>query len=97
MRSAVATRHTLERPWTEKYWNDNPVSKVGNGMAKPVPVVEPIREKDWMWFRGDRVEILTGPDKGKQGYINMIVQVLKTTGIKENGISIPIYSQLYYD
>jgi hypothetical protein len=22
--------------------------------------------KDWMWFRGDRVEILTGEDKGKQ-------------------------------
>ena len=29
-----------------------------------------------MWFRGDRVELLTGPDKGKQGYINYIVQVL---------------------
>ena len=28
-----------------------------------------------MWFRGDRVELLTGPDKGKQGYINYIVQV----------------------
>ena len=27
-------------------------------------------------LRGDRVEILTGPDKGKQGYINYIVQVL---------------------
>ena len=40
-----------------------------------MPVVEPISEEDWMWFRGDRVEILTGPDKGKQGYINAIVQV----------------------
>ena len=40
-----------------------------------MPVVEPIREEDWMWFRGDIVEILTGPDKGKQGYINGIVQV----------------------
>ena len=30
------------------------------------PVVEPIKEADWMWFRGDRVEILKGPDKGKQ-------------------------------
>jgi large subunit ribosomal protein L24 len=78
MRSAVAKRHTLERPWTEKYWNDHSVKKMGN-YGKAVPVVEPIREKDWMWFRGDRVEILTGPDKGKQGYINMIVQVLKTT------------------
>ena len=31
-----------------------------------------------MWFRGDRVELLTGPDKGKQGYINYIVQVSQT-------------------
>lgn len=72
MRSAVPTRLTLERPWTEKYWQDQPVKMMAE--KKFVPVVEPIREKDWMWFRGDRVEILTGPDKGKQGYINMIVQ-----------------------
>ena len=35
-----------------------------------------------MWFRGDRVELLTGPDKGKQGYINYIVQVSQTQQIK---------------
>lgn len=34
--------------------------------------VEPIRE--WNFFRGDRVEILKGPDKGKQGIINYIVK-----------------------
>lgn len=28
-----------------------------------------------MWFKGDRVEILSGKDKGKQGYINYVVQV----------------------
>jgi ribosomal protein L24 len=28
-----------------------------------------------MWFRGDRVEVLVGDDKGKQGFINFIVQV----------------------
>merc|ERR1712080_413250 len=39
-----------------------------------VPVVEPIREEDWMWFRGDLVEVLKGPDKGKYGIINKIVQ-----------------------
>ena len=33
------------------------------------------REEDWMWFRGDTVEVLKGPDKGKFGIINMIVQV----------------------
>ena len=30
--------------------------------------------EDWMWFRGDRVEILTGHDKGKQGFIIRVVQ-----------------------
>ena len=34
-----------------------------------------MRAQDWMWFRGDRVEILVGDDKGKQGIINYIVQV----------------------
>lgn len=34
--------------------------------------VEPIKE--WSFFRGDRVEILVGPDKGKQGIINQIIQ-----------------------
>ena len=64
---------------------------------KKMPVVEPIREEDWMWFRfvqtliiflmrmhiahlftsfrGDMVELLKGPDKGKLGIIKMIVQV----------------------
>jgi hypothetical protein len=27
-----------------------------------------------MWFRGDIVEILTGDDKGKQGYIIQVIQ-----------------------
>ena len=32
-----------------------------------------------MWFKGDRVEILAGKDKGKQGYINFVVQVSRDT------------------
>ena len=32
------------------------------------------REKDWMWFRGDRVEILRGKDKGKIGLIISVIQ-----------------------
>jgi len=71
MRDFTPVRHTFQRPWTEKYWTDNPPKK-GNHVI--VPAVEPIREEDWMWFRGDRVELLTGPDKGKQGIINGIVQ-----------------------
>jgi len=61
-------QHSLDRPWTQQYWQINSTSQSENA------IVEPIREADWMWFRGDRVEIMKGPDKGKQGYINMIVQ-----------------------
>lgn len=28
----------------------------------------------WSWFRGDRVQILTGRDKGKQGIINQVIE-----------------------
>jgi len=73
MKVRLPTKHNLERPWTDKYWSENPAPQKAGGGPR-VPVVEPIREVDWMWFRGDRVEILSGPDKGKQGYINSIVQ-----------------------
>jgi len=62
-------KHTLDRPWTQQYWMKNPAK----GQFEDA-VIEPILQEDWMWFRGDRVEIMKGPDKGKQGYINMIVQ-----------------------
>jgi hypothetical protein len=53
-----------------QYWvGKNPFKKVHGSFSKP------IRQKDWMWFRGDRVEVLVGEDKGKQGYINFVVQV----------------------
>ena len=74
-RSFVPRVHTLDRPWTEQYWSKNGMrGSVLESNRVRTAVVEPIREQDWMWFRGDRVEILTGPDKGKQGYINGIVQ-----------------------
>merc|ERR1711915_183860 len=69
MKSFRIQYHGRDRPWVEQYWTKNPAFKY-----QETAVVEPILEEDWMWFRGDRVEILTGPDKGKQGYINMIVQ-----------------------
>eukprot|EP00088_Acartia_fossae_P018462 TRINITY_DN20678_c0_g1_i2.p1 TRINITY_DN20678_c0_g1~~TRINITY_DN20678_c0_g1_i2.p1 ORF type:complete len:282 (-),score=45.74 TRINITY_DN20678_c0_g1_i2:214-1026(-) len=62
-------RHTMDRPWTSSYWTKNPPNR-----QREKAIVEPIQEKNWMWFRGDRVEILKGPDKGKQGYINFVVQ-----------------------
>ena len=77
-RSFVPRVHNFDRPWTEQYWSKHGMkgSLMESNRVK-MAVVEPIREEDWMWFRGDRVEILTGPDKGKQGYINGIVQVTR--------------------
>jgi len=65
-----AQHHGLERPWTEHYWKDNPAFDE----KRHPDIVQPICEEDWMWFRGDRVEILTGHDKGKQGFIIRVVQ-----------------------
>merc|ERR1719481_1065542 len=69
MKSFKIQYHGLDRPWVQQYWTKNPAFKY-----QETAIVEPILEENWMWFRGDRVEILTGPDKGKQGYINMVVQ-----------------------
>ncbi|GAB6018986.1 39S ribosomal protein L24, mitochondrial [Chamberlinius hualienensis] len=57
----------LERPWTEGFKHNN-----RPWMRAKQTLVEPIR--DWPVFRGDRVELLVGKDKGKQGFINYIVQ-----------------------
>ncbi|CAK9298116.1 unnamed protein product [Gordionus sp. m RMFG-2023] len=55
-----------QRPWEEGW-------KVLNMKKKRMPpVIEKIAK--WDVFRGDRVEILVGPDKGKQGIVNMIVK-----------------------
>lgn len=57
------------RPWTDHYWKE-----AGAFKEKHPDIVQPICEEDWMWFRGDIVEILTGDDKGKQGYIIQVIQ-----------------------
>lgn len=53
------------RPWTDTF-------KQENTKRFPRVFVEPIKE--WWIFKGDRVEILTGKDKGKQGLINSIIK-----------------------
>lgn len=55
------------RPWQREFQKLNQ-----EGVKVPKIFVEPIRE--WSFFRGDRVEVLKGPDKGKQGVINYIVK-----------------------
>ncbi len=60
--SSHIKRHTMDRPWSSQFWMKNPAFRTDGEL----PIVEPIKAENWMWFRGDRVEILTGPDKGKQ-------------------------------
>jgi large subunit ribosomal protein L24 len=62
-------QHTTQRPWAAEYWNEHEAFRREHNT-----LVEPIREEDWKWFKGDRVEVLAGKDKGKQGYINFVVQ-----------------------
>lgn len=74
MRVSGIPRHTMDRPWSQAFWQKNPPFGVHDIVNDNEPIVMPIKDDDWMWFRGDRVEILKGEDKGKQGYINYIVQ-----------------------
>jgi len=60
-------KFNLARPWSTEFQNENRPDK----FSKKV-YVQPI--KDWFVFRGDRVEVLVGKDKGKQGYVHYIVQ-----------------------
>ncbi|KAK9872452.1 hypothetical protein WA026_017921 [Henosepilachna vigintioctopunctata] len=59
-------KYEEDRPWTAKFQELN---AAGKQHAKDW--IEPIQ--DWSFFRGDRVEILVGKDKGKQGIVSMIV------------------------
>lgn len=56
----------LSRPWQADFWKEN----MPGAPTKHV-YVEPIV---WTVFRGDRVEVLVGKDKGKQGIVNYIVK-----------------------
>jgi hypothetical protein len=75
--------HKQERPWTERYWQAHPPF----GKEVP-PIVEPIRAADWKWFRGDRVELLKGPDKGKQ-VISVLLRGIQLTFVQR-------FQQLYF-
>jgi len=55
-----------DRPWTTDFRIDN-----APGTPTPVIHVEPILH--WSFFRGDRVELLIGRDKGKQGFVKQII------------------------
>ncbi|XP_029036194.1 probable 39S ribosomal protein L24, mitochondrial [Osmia bicornis bicornis] len=69
-RKIVATKKfyfSIHRPWTTTFQVENFKHK-----RRDFVPVEPI--KDWSFFRGDRVEVLVGKDRGKQGIVRDIIQ-----------------------
>lgn len=58
---------SVHSPWSGGFQREN---EKGRYHAKVF--IQP--SKDWTFFKGDRVEILTGPDKGKQGVISQVIQ-----------------------
>ncbi|CAK1547834.1 unnamed protein product [Leptosia nina] len=60
-------RFTTNRPWTGAFARQNE-----RGTLRKKVFVEPIKE--WSFFKGDRVEILVGKDKGKQGIVAQVIQ-----------------------
>lgn len=59
-------RYNMSRPWEEGFYQAN-----APGVRRKFVFVQPIV---WSIFRGDRVEILVGKDKGKQGIVNYVVK-----------------------
>ncbi|XP_004933534.1 large ribosomal subunit protein uL24m [Bombyx mori] len=60
-------RFTTNRPWTGQFRQQNEP-----GTLRKKVFLEPIR--DWTFFRGDRVEVMVGKDKGKQGIVSQVIQ-----------------------
>ncbi|KAL5282081.1 MRPL24 family protein [Megaselia abdita] len=59
-------RQTMNKPWTGQFRQQNMP-----GTIRKKVFLEPV--SDWSFFRGDRVEILVGKDKGKHGLISQVI------------------------
>lgn len=57
----------MDRPWTSQFQMSNP-----RYQGRKKVFLEPI--ENWSYFRGDRVELLVGRDKGKQGIVCQVIQ-----------------------
>jgi len=78
--------HTLHRPWEimAKKYNESAVSGRANAKeGRPglfehadieIPDVKPLPDEKWFWFRGDRVQVLIGKNKGRQGVVLQVVR-----------------------
>uniref|UniRef100_A0A2A4JAF6 Large ribosomal subunit protein uL24m n=2 Tax=Heliothis virescens TaxID=7102 RepID=A0A2A4JAF6_HELVI len=60
-------RFTTNRPWTSQFRMQN-----DRNVHRKKVFVEPVGE--WSFFKGDRVEIMVGKDKGKQGIVCQVIQ-----------------------
>ncbi|XP_045455211.1 probable 39S ribosomal protein L24, mitochondrial isoform X1 [Melitaea cinxia] len=60
-------RFTTNRPWTMQFAKQNERTR----QTKKV-FLEPVGE--WSFFKGDRVEVMVGRDKGKQGIVSQVIQ-----------------------
>ncbi|XP_037548854.1 probable 39S ribosomal protein L24, mitochondrial [Nematolebias whitei] len=60
-------RYGTSRPWTVAAKMRNPPGK-----RRKKVFVEPLEPEDWTLLKGDRVEILAGKDKGKQGKVTQV-------------------------
>ncbi|KFM80714.1 putative 39S ribosomal protein L24, mitochondrial, partial [Stegodyphus mimosarum] len=59
-------KYGMDRPWTHEFKQENmPGKRVMQDLVEPI--------KEWSIYKGDKVEILVGKDKGKQGIVNYIV------------------------
>jgi large subunit ribosomal protein L24 len=56
----------MNRPWTGQFRQQNMP-----GTIRKKVFLEPI--ETWSYFRGDRVEVLVGKDKGKQGIVTQVI------------------------
>lgn len=56
----------MHRPWTKEFYDENmPGKRIEKDLVEPI--------KEWTIYRGDKVQIMKGRDKGKQGFVNYIV------------------------
>ncbi|KAG6459134.1 probable 39S ribosomal protein L24, mitochondrial [Manduca sexta] len=60
-------RFTTNRPWSGQFKQQN-----DRNVHRKKVFVEPIAE--WSFFKGDRVEVMVGRDKGKQGIVSQVIQ-----------------------
>ncbi|XP_053959896.1 probable 39S ribosomal protein L24, mitochondrial [Anastrepha ludens] len=59
-------RYTTNRPWTGQFRQQNMP-----GTIRKKVFLNPVEE--WSFFRGDRIEVLVGKDKGKQGIVSQVI------------------------